>query len=84
MANHINPRRVAQCRDSRGVTCKTNYCKSIRGSCKFEKGEWNGRVRKDGRRLCEEFMNIHATQAGVYSRWACPVELVYNLRPWMD
>ena len=83
MANHKNYRRPIL-RESHGTTCRTNYCKGVRASCKFEKREWNRHVRRDGREFCEDFKNLHATQAGVYSRRQCPVEVIYNLRPWMD
>lgn len=68
----------------KGSVARGKPCKGPRDSLAFEKREWNGRIRRDGRRFCTEFAQIHATGKGTYARRQCPVEIIYNLRPWLD
>lgn len=86
MANKINPRRHGQCRESHGSTCRTNYCKGVRASHKFEKREWNRHVRQNAHVICKASLEIHATHKGTYSRRVGREirEVVPTLRPWMD
>jgi len=87
MANCINKRRQRQVRDPHSTTCSTDYIKGVRGSYRHEKREWNGRVRRDGKRFCTDFRSLYGVVTHSLVRFTgeprCE-DLVYNLRPWMD
>ncbi len=73
----------------KGSTSRRNPCKGPRDSLKFDKQDWNGKVRRDGKRFVRELSLALFANRLVPDGWTLRFERVRppldeESKPWLD